>query len=78
MSLASLLKAFRTNMKVLYWCVKKCLEIGAERGDRGAYEAVGEKTKKALFRIASESKLNRKRVSTLYKIDVPEVAATEA
>jgi hypothetical protein len=63
---------FKTEKsEVLYWCVRKCLDFGELNGDNGTYKSVGEKAKLALLRIAAESKINRMRVSTLYKIDIP-------
>lgn len=56
----------------LYWCVRKCLDFGELDGDNGTYKSVGEKAKQALLRIAAESKINRMRATTLYKIDIPE------
>jgi len=56
----------------LYWCVKKCLDFDQLPGDNGTYQSVGRKAREALIRIAGESKLNRIRVSTRHKIDIPE------
>jgi hypothetical protein len=56
----------------LYWCVRKCVDIGSNTGRNGMYKSIGRKTKEALLRIARETKLNRLRVSRLYKIDLPD------
>jgi hypothetical protein len=54
----------------LYLYVRKCLEFGKFEGGTGIYKSIGDKAKKALLRIAPESKLNRVRISSLFDIDV--------
>lgn len=52
----------------LYFYVRKCLDFGKADDGSGIYKSVGEKAKEALLKIASESRINRMRVSTLYKL----------
>ncbi len=53
----------------LYHYVRKCLDLGEINHDT-VYKSVGDKAKEALLKIASESRINRMRVSNLYKINV--------
>jgi hypothetical protein len=46
------------------------LDLGELNDEKGVYKSIGEKAKGALVKIASECRINRLRVSTLYKIDI--------
>lgn len=62
---------FKTeNSDELYHYVRKCLDFGELKDEEGVYKSISEKAKSALIKIASESRINRLRVSTLYKIDL--------
>jgi hypothetical protein len=62
---------FKTEKSAdLYHYVQKCLEFGKFEGGTEMYRSIGEKAKEALLKIASESRINRKRVSALYNIEV--------
>lgn len=54
----------------LYQYIRKCLEIGRFEDSTGRYKSIGEKVKGALLKVASESRINRKRVSDLYNIEI--------
>ena len=56
---------------LLYFYVRKCLDFGEFNDEKGVYKSISEKAKEALIKIASESKINRMRASTLYKIEIP-------
>lgn len=72
-------KFFKTYKgESLQWCVKKCLEIGSNTGHNGMYESIGQKTKEALVRIARESNLNKLRVESVYKLEIPHAETAEA
>lgn len=53
----------------LYYLVKKCLSFGKIQNG-GRYKSIGEKAERALRRLGRESRINRRRVLTLYGIDV--------
>jgi len=55
----------------LYFYVRKCLDFGKADDGSGIYKSVGEKAEEALRKIGSENRINRMRVLTLYKIEVP-------
>lgn len=55
---------------ILYQYIRKCLEIGRFEDGAGRYKSIGEKVKGALLKLASESRINRKRVSDLYNIEI--------
>ena len=64
---------FKTDKSPYY--VRKCLDFGKIEGNNKIYESTGSKTKQALLKLASESRINRIRVSTLYGVDTtPEPA----
>lgn len=54
----------------LYQYIRKCLEIGRFEDSTGRYKSIGEKVKGTLLKVASESRINRKRVSDLYNIEL--------
>lgn len=54
----------------LYDCVRKCLDFDERDDEKWPYKSIARKTREALLRIASESRINRVRVSRLYKIDL--------
>lgn len=54
----------------LYYYVRKCLDIGTFESSNEVYKSIGEKVEEALRRIASESRINRMRVSQMFKIEV--------
>ncbi len=65
---------FKTEKSnILYLYVRKCLDIGKFRDENGIRDSVSEKAKNALLKLASESRINRIRVSRLYEIDVTQV-----
>lgn len=55
----------------LYFYVRKCLDFGEHDDEHGIYKSIANKAKEALLKIASESKINRLRVSRLYQVEVP-------
>ena len=62
---------FKTEQsKELYLYVRKCLDFEEIKHDSEMYKSVAEKAKKALLKLATESRINRMRVSRLYKINV--------
>ncbi len=54
----------------LYHYVQKCLDFGKFESSNEIYKSIGEKAEEALRRIASESRINRMRVSRMFKIEV--------
>jgi hypothetical protein len=53
----------------LYDYIRKCLSFGKFDGGAEMYKSISEKAKEALLIIASESRINRKRISDLYDIE---------
>jgi hypothetical protein len=54
----------------LYSLVRKCLSFGEIQNGGEIYKSIGEKAKQALHKIGSENRINQRRVSTLYGIEV--------
>lgn len=54
----------------LYHYVRKCLDLGKFESGNEVYKSIGAKAEEALRRIASESRINRMRVSRMFKIEV--------
>jgi hypothetical protein len=59
------------NSRELYYYVRTCLDFGLLTDEKGVYKSVSEKTKEALTRIKSESRINQVRLSSLYRVDLP-------
>ncbi|HEV7891880.1 MAG TPA: P-loop NTPase fold protein [Pyrinomonadaceae bacterium] len=56
----------------LYHYVRTCLDFGQIQGGNEMYKSIGEKAEVALRRLALESRINRMRVSRMFKIQLDE------
>lgn len=54
----------------LYLSVRTCLDFLGINDPQGVYTSIGMKAKAALIRIASESRINKMRVTKLYQLDI--------
>jgi hypothetical protein len=54
----------------LYHYVRKCLDMRKFEGSSDIHNSISEKAKAALLKIASECRINRMRISSLYNIDL--------
>lgn len=65
------------NCDPLYDYVKTCLAFGRMGNEDPQYENIAAKAKNALRRIASESRLNRLRVSAMYGVEIDVVSSSK-
>jgi hypothetical protein len=67
-------KSERSNE--LYYHVRRCLNFEQLSDEKGIYRSVSDKGKLALRKLASESRINRIRLKSLYGSDFDEERAT--